>query len=317
MTPVSELLDRRVVLVVGKGGVGRSTVAAAIAAACARRGRRTLLFEASANDRFGELFGGTDPVGTSITRLRENLYAVNTNPAAALEEYGLMILKFRRVYKMVFENRVTRYFLRAIPGLDEYAVLGKAWFHWNEEERGRRAWDTLVFDMPASGHSMSMLRIPKVILETVPEGPLTRDAATLRRQLQDPAHTAIVLATLAEEMPVAEARELTAVLHKQLGLRVSRLIVNQVFPDRFPHGSPGEQILERLDGAGGDLAPLAGHGWTALRRRRLNERYLGELARHLALPRLELPLLFAPRLGPDEIDQLSRLIEEAQPGHPV
>jgi len=206
---------------------------------------------------------------------------------------------------------VTRYFLRAIPGLDEYAVLGKAWFHWNEEDRGRRTWDTLVFDMPASGHSMSMLKIPKVILETVPEGPLTRDASTLRKQLQDPAHTAIVLATLAEEMPVAEARELAAALHRQLNLRVSRLVVNQVFPDRFPHGTPGEQILERLEGASGDLAALAGHGWTALRRRRLNERYLAELARHLAIPRLELPLLFAPRLGPGEVDELSRLIEQA------
>jgi len=308
---VSDLLDKRVVLVLGKGGVGRSTVAAAIAAACARRGRRTLLFEASANDRFGELFGGSEPVGTSITRLRENLYAVNTNPGAALEEYGLMVLKFRRVYRMVFENRVTRYFLRAIPGLDEYAVLGKAWFHWNEEERGRPAWDTLVFDMPASGHAMSMLRIPKVILETVPEGPLTRDAATLRKQLQDTSHTAIVLATLAEEMPVTEARELTALLHRQLNLRVARLIVNQVFPDRFPSGSPAEQVLERLDAASGDLAALAGHGRTALRRRRLNERYIAELARHLVIPRLELPLLFAPRLGPAEVDQLSQLIEAA------
>jgi anion-transporting ArsA/GET3 family ATPase len=308
---LSDLLDKRVVLVLGKGGVGRSTVAASIAAATARRGRRTLLFEASANDRFGELFGGTEAVGSSVTRLRENLYAVNTNPSAALEEYGLMVLKFRRVYKMVFENRVTRYFLRAIPGLDEYAVLGKAWYHWNEEERGKRTWDTLVFDMPASGHAMSMLRIPKVILETVPEGPLTRDAATLRKQLQDTSHTAIVVTTLAEEMPVTEARELTAVLHRQLNLRVARLIVNQVFPERFPHGSPAEQVLERLEGASGDLAALAGHGWSAMRRRRLNERYITELARHLTLPRLELPLLFAPRLGPAEVDQLSRLIENA------
>ncbi|HEY8147015.1 MAG TPA: ArsA-related P-loop ATPase [Kofleriaceae bacterium] len=308
---MSDLLDKRVVLVLGKGGVGRSTVAASIAAATARRGRRTLLFEASANDRFGELFGGTEAVGSSVTRLRENLYAVNTNPSAALEEYGLMVLKFRRVYKMVFENRVTRYFLRAIPGLDEYAVLGKAWYHWNEEERGKRTWDTLVFDMPASGHAMSMLRIPKVILETVPEGPLTRDAATLRKQLQDTSHTAIVVTTLAEEMPVTEARELTAVLHRQLNLRVARLIVNQVFPERFPHGSPAEQVLERLEGASGDLAALAGHGWSAMRRRRLNERYITELARHLTLPRLELPLLFAPRLGPAEVDQLSRLIENA------
>lgn len=308
---MSDLLDKRVVLVLGKGGVGRSTVAASIAAAAARRGRRTLLFEASANDRFGELFGGKEPVGTEVTRLRENLYAVNTNPSAALEEYGLMVLKFRRVYKMVFENRVTRYFLRAIPGLDEYAVLGKAWYHWNEEERGKRTWDTLVFDMPASGHAMSMLRIPKVILETVPEGPLTRDAATLRKQLQDTSHTAIVVTTLAEEMPVTEARELTAVLHRQLNLRVARLIVNQVFPARFPPGSPAEQVLERLEGTSGDLAALAGHGLSAMRRRRLNERYLTELARHLALPRLELPLLFSPRLGPAEVDHLSRLIEHA------
>ena len=311
---MSDLLDKRLVLVLGKGGVGRSTVAAAIAAATARRGRRTLLFEASANDRFGELFGGSEPVGSAITRLRDNLYAVNTSPAAALEEYGLMVLKFRRVYKMVFENRVTRYFLRAIPGLDEYSVLGKAWYHWNEEERGRHTWDTLVFDMPASGHSMSMLRIPKVILDTVPEGPLTRDAATLRRQLQDSSHTAIVVTTLAEEMPVTEARELTAALHRQLNLRVARLIVNQVFPERFPPGSPGERVLERLDGASGDLASLAGHGRTAMRRRRLNERYIAELARHLALPRLELPLLFAPSLGPDEVDYLSRLIEAAPAG---
>jgi anion-transporting ArsA/GET3 family ATPase len=211
----------------------------------------------------------------------------------------------------VFENRVTRYFLRAIPGLDDYSLLGKAWYHWNEEERGRRAWDTLVFDMPASGHSMSMLRIPWVILDTVPEGPLTRDARELRDQLRDPAHTAIVLTTLAEEMPAAEAREMIAALKSQLGLEVTRLVVNQVFPDRFPAGSPGEQVLERLEGAPGDLDALAGHGRTALRRRHLNERYLAELARDVPAPRLELPLLFAPRLGPDQVDQLSRLLDDA------
>jgi anion-transporting ArsA/GET3 family ATPase len=307
------LLDKRLVLVLGKGGVGRTTVAAAIAAACARRGRRTLLYQASAVDRFGELLGGGSPVSTEITRLRDNLYAINTSPAAALEEYGLMILKFRRVYRMVFENRVTRYFLRAIPGLDEYAVLGKAWYHTNEEERGRPVWDTLVYDMPASGHSVSTLRVPWAILQTVPEGPLTRDARVLRDQLLDRNRTATVLVTLAEEMPVAEARELHVILRRSLGLEVSRLVVNQVQPDRFPAGSPGEQVLQRLIDAPppGDLAPLADHGRTALRRRRLNERYLAELRRHLTAPLLELPYLFVPRFGPAEVDQLSGLLAAA------
>jgi anion-transporting ArsA/GET3 family ATPase len=305
------LLDKRLILVVGKGGVGRSTVAAAIAAACARRGRRTLLYEANANDRFAELIGGPT-VGTEVVKQRDNLWAVNTSPAAALEEYGLMILKFRRVYQMVFENRVTKYFLRAIPGLDDYAVLGKAWYHTTEEERGRPRFDTLVFDMPASGHSLSMLRIPRVILDTVPEGPLTRDARTLQDLLADRARTALVLTTLAEEMPAAEARELHASLGG-LGLALTRLVVNQLFPDHFPVGSSSETVLSRLrrGAAGPDLAALAAHGETSRARRRLNERYLAELAASIPAPRTELPLLFAPRLGPAELGELSALIERA------
>src|SRR6185369_6757696 len=113
---------------------------------------------------------------------------------------------------MVFENRVTKAFLRAIPGLDDYSLIGKAWFHVEEEKRGKPVWDTVVFDMPASGHSVSMLRIPWVIIDTVPEGPLTRDARTVRQLLCDPARTSVVLVTLAEEMPVNEAIELESKL---------------------------------------------------------------------------------------------------------
>jgi anion-transporting ArsA/GET3 family ATPase len=293
--------------------VGRSTVAAALAEAAARRGRRTLLFESSANDRFSELLGAP-PVSSEITRLRDNLWAVNTSPADALEEYGLMVLRFKHVYKLVFENRITRYFLRAIPGLDDYSVLGKMWFHTTEEERGRQRFDTVIFDMPASGHSLSMLRIPKVILDTVPEGPLTRDARTLRDLLADPRRTAVVLTTLAEEMPVNEARELAASLERELGLAVTRLVVNQVFPDHFPTGTPGEAVVTRLaaSGASGDLGALATHAETSRARRRLNEQYLAELGSTLALPRTELPYLFAPRIGPTQLEALSQLLE--QPG---
>src|SRR5690606_37861821 len=179
-------------------------------------------------------------------------------------EYGLMILKFRTAYQMVFENRVTRAFLRAIPGLDDYALLGKAWVHTTEEERGRPRFDTVVFDMPASGHSQSMLRIPSVILETVPDEPLTRDARTLRALLVEPRRPAVVLTTLAEEMPVAEARELAGSLG-DLGLSIARLVVNQLFPDHFPRGSSSEAVLSRLAATGGppSLAALVAHGETS------------------------------------------------------
>ena len=310
------LLDKRLILVCGKGGVGRSTVAAAIAAAAARRGRRTLLFEANANDRFGEYFG-KPPLGTEVAPLGPNLFGVNTNPGAALEEYGLMILRFRTVYEMVFENRLTKAFLRAIPGLDDYALLGKAWYHTEEEKRGRPIWDTVVFDLPASGHSVSMLRVPWVISETVPEGPLTRDARKVQQLLRDPVRTGIALVTLAEEMPANEARDLTARFDQLMGLRPSHLIVNQLYPQRFPDGSPQDRVLGALLGGLGDAAlddrlrALALHGDLARSRRQLNERYLAQLAATVPAPQLHLPLLFTPTLGPPEIDALSRLVETA------
>lgn len=303
------LLDRRLILVLGKGGVGRSTVAAAIASASAQRGKRTLLFEANATDRLGPYFG-KPPLGAQVAELAPNLWGVNTSPQEALHEYGLMILKFERIYQMIFENRVTKAFLRAVPGLDDYSILGKAWFHTTEEKRGKPVWDTLVFDMPASGHSMSMLRIPWVITETVPEGPLTRDARTVQALLRDPARTASVIVTLAEEMPAVEAAEL-AVQIKALGIPPARVIVNQVAPDHFPAGSPQAKVADALAGAT-DLPPalaaVAAQADMARGRRALAERYLAEIARTIDAPRRELPFLPRTTLGPAEIDELSWLV---------
>ena len=300
-----DVFDRRLILVVGKGGVGRSTVAAAIAGQSAARGRKTLLFETNANDRFGSYFG-KPALGSEVTQLAPHLWGVNTNPAAALAEYGLMILKFRSVYEMVFENRVTKAFLRAVPGLDEYALLGKAWYHTTEEKRGKPVWDTVVFDLPASGHSASMLRIPQVIIETVPEGPLTRDARTLKALLCDPARTAAVLVTLAEEMPVNEACELEARL-TTLGIVPQHIICNQVYPEHFPAGAPVTRVLDALASDAALASPLrevTAHALLSRDRRRLHEHYLGELRRRANTPLHELPMLFTPTLEPAHVRAL-------------
>jgi anion-transporting ArsA/GET3 family ATPase len=301
-----DVFDRRLILVVGKGGVGRSTIAAAIAGKCAARGRKTLLFETNANDRFGTYFD-RPTVGTKVTELAPNLSAVNTNAATALEEYGLMILRWKSVYEMVFENRVTKAFLRAIPGLDDYALLGKAWYHTTEEKRGKPVWDTVVFDMPASGHSVSMLRVPWVIVDTVPEGPLTRDARTVKALLCDPARTSTVLVTLAEEMPVNEAIELEAKL-TALGIVPQHLLVNQVFPRHFAPNTPVARVLDALSADQANLAtPLAqitAHAQLSRARRELNERYLAELRKRATTKVDELPMLFAPTLGPADVRQL-------------
>ncbi len=302
------LLDpqRRMILVAGKGGVGRSTVAAAIADMLARRGRKILLYETSANDRFGHYFD-KPAVGPEPSQLAPNLWAVNVTPASALAEYGLMILKFKPIYDMVFENRVTRAFLRAIPGLDDFAVLGKAWFHTNEEKRGRLVWDTVVFDLPASGHSVSMLKVPSVIVDTIPEGPVTRDARAAVELLGDPVRTSTAVVTLAEEMPVNEAVELSGKLGT-LGIATQHLVVNQVYPDHFPSGAPVTRVLDALVGAHGSLtSPLrevTAHALLSRDRRALHARYLDELARRATAPITTLPMLFTKSIGPAEIRAL-------------
>ena len=314
---IKELADRRLILVVGKGGVGRSTVAAAIAGQLAEQGKRVLLYETNANDRFGDYFD-KPPVGTEPAQLAPNLWAINATPASALEQYGMMVLRFKSVYEMVFENRVSRAFLRAIPGLDDYALLGKAWFHTTETRSALRGggpqWDTVVFDMPASGHAFSMLRVPWVIVDTVPEGPLTRDARSVKALLTDRALTAAVLVTLAEEMPVNEALELEEKL-TTLGIVPQQLVVNQVAPEHFPAQTPVARVLDTLIAARAELSsPLAevtAHASLSRDRRALNAHYLGELTRRAKTPVVELPLLFAKSIGAGEIRELGARLMNA------
>ncbi len=282
---------------------------AAIAGQLAAAGKKTLLYETNANDRFGNYFD-KPPVGAEPAQLAPNLWAVNATPASALAEYGLMILKFKSVYDLVFENRLTRAFLRAIPGLDDYSLLGKAWYHTEETKRGKPVWDTVVFDMPASGHSVSMLRVPWVIVDTVPEGPLTRDARTVKQLLTDPARTTAVLVTLAEEMPVNEAIELEGKL-TALGIVPQQLVVNQLYPDRFPNGTPLARVLEALIADPTLTTPLAeitAHASMSRDRRALNAHYLGELARRAKTPIHELPMWFVNRLRAADVRALGDLL---------
>jgi anion-transporting ArsA/GET3 family ATPase len=311
--PSIDISDKRLVLVLGKGGVGRSTIAAALAGQNAARGKKTLLFETNANDRFGSYFD-KPAVGPQVTELAPNLSAVNTNPAAALEEYGLMILKFKSVYEMVFENKITKAFLRAIPGLDDYSLIGKAWFHTEETKRGRDVWDTLVFDMPASGHSVSMLKIPWVITETVPDGPLTRDARKVKELFTDRTRTTAIIVTLAEEMPVNEAIELEQKL-TAIGIVPQHVICNQVYPEHFPPGSPVANVLDALvgDGAkpGGCRSPLAElvqQARLSRDRHALNAAYLTELRARAKAPVHELPMIFTPQLSPAQVRALGEMI---------
>ena len=143
---MNRLFGLRFIVVSGKGGVGRTTVAATLARVAADAGKRVLLATATTTDRAGRLYGRAAPIGTDIVTLAPGVDAVNLTPESAIREYGRMVLRSELVARALFDNRAMRGFLGAVPGLDAYAVLGKAWWHTTESVGGRPRYDLVIFD---------------------------------------------------------------------------------------------------------------------------------------------------------------------------
>src|SRR5437763_5176260 len=226
------LLDRRLVVVTGKGGTGKSTISAAVALAAARLGKKTLVCEVVAKERVADFFG-RPPSGTQIRELLPNLYSVHVRPREAMREYALMTLKYETLYKLAFENAAARYFLAAAPSLAEIVMLGKVWWHAaHDMDRGRARWDLVVLDAPATGHGLTFLTVPEVFLRLVQDGPLARDMRGMQSLLADPAQCGVCIVTLPEEMPANEAIELDGALRKH-GFPAGPLFLNGSFTSRF------------------------------------------------------------------------------------
>ena len=314
---LDELLSRRLLVLSGKGGVGKSTVGAAIALAARDRGKRVLLVEVSAAVEAARVFGGRPAAGREVEIL-PGLWNVNLDPAEVIDEYVRHVVKLELFSRRILDSPIYRRFFSAAPGLKELMVLGKVMTL--EEARGparRPLWDLVVLDAPATGHGLAFLKVPLVATSAVPVGPIAHNARRVLALLRDRARTGLVVVALPEEMAVVEALQFREMAREEVRLETQALVLNGCHERRFSDADEAEILRLTAQEGAGDLEPgvsLAAALRAArrqVRRRRLTSFYERRLRRALDVPLVSLPFLFREGLQIDDLRLLAERLEAA------
>jgi anion-transporting ArsA/GET3 family ATPase len=317
--PLDRLLARRILVVTGKGGTGKTSIAAALALLATRRGIDTVLVETGEAAGLLELVApeGRETApgdGREPVPLRPHLFFLRIDPTVALREYLELQLRLRALVALLVHNPGFQALLGAAPGWRELITLGKLWHLQRSAERGRRRFGLLVVDAPATGHGLSFLSIPSVVADTVRVGPLRRQASDVWELFSDPERTLVVPVTLAEELPVRETLELRARI-EELGLATGPTIANGLEP--LPELPDRDALYDLLDTLCDPPSPLCEpralraaltHATT---RADLQRAFLATLERGLGAPALPLPYLTEGIAGPEQVERLADELERA------
>jgi hypothetical protein len=227
---IGDRLDRPVQFVAGKGGVGRTAVSCALALRSAAAEKRTLLLEVDAPDSAAALLG-VAPCVDVPKEIADNLWLCRMTPSGSLREYALMVLKFRALYNLVFENRMVKYLLRSIPSMAEVTMLGKTWFHTTEHlDGGEPKYERIIVDAPATGHAITFLSVARIVADVAPKGVLEAAAARMAEMVESKEQTALHVVTLPEEMPVNEGLDLVRAGRTKLHMSPGVGFVNRLLP---------------------------------------------------------------------------------------
>jgi len=283
--------------VAGKGGVGKTTVTAAMARMAAGLGLSVLIVEVEGKTGLAAAFGAED-LEYDERELAPGIRARSLTPDVALveylEEHGL-----RRISRRLVKSGLVEVLSTAAPGIKDILILGKV----KQLERAGVA-DLILLDAPAAGHAVSFLMSPRGLREIVRAGPLQGQAEDVLSMLTDPTRSRVMLVTLAEETPVNEVVETAFALEDKVGVDLGPVVVNGLYP-----------LLEGLDGdlsaAGADATTLAAAAEFRARRQELQQAQVARLADELPLPQLHLPSLFTVDLAPSDIDELARALSAA------
>jgi len=301
---VPGLLDRRLIFVTGKGGVGKSTIAMALGLHAARAGRRTIVAELARQDGVRRTFARSGETFEEV-EVADGLSTISIDPESAMEEY--LRVKTGALGQALGSSRLFQAFAMATPGMRELLSVGKVYelAQFTRHTGGADPYDLVIVDSPAAGHGIGILRTPRTFAEIARVGPIAGTAQRIAATVADPEFTAVVAVCIAEEMPVNETLWLRDQLQAD-GLALGAVFVNALLPGRFT----GEEIGS-LRGARGRDGTLADAALAAA----LSE-HARAAAQHEELARLrdglgagvagfELPYLFADTLLEPELRALA------------
>lgn len=323
------LAEREFIFVTGKGGVGKSSVTAALGSFAAKRGRRVLVTYPAGTS--APAYEWNQALSESPTEVEPGLSVVRLDPELAMRQYVTDALGSERLASVLFHNRVARGFLTGIPGPRDWAMLGRAWsFSKNSTYESKRPvprYDLVIMDGPSSGDGANMLRVPEVILDLAVGARLRKDAESCLSMLRDPERTAIVLVTLSEELPLKETEEALAVLRGEMRLPVGALVVNETLNYRFTEedrdlllslSSKGPSTAEEGTSPGNDLSPQGVRTRNILSAAtRRAEAEARQCANEKRIEGLHLPVIRLPAVSFEtrEIDRIQKLQISLAEGH--
>ncbi|NOY26946.1 MAG: ArsA family ATPase [Oligoflexia bacterium] len=300
------LLDHSIIVVTGKGGVGKTTVCAVLGLIATRQGKRAIITETSGARVLPGIFG-VKSQGYQPVELSPGLDTLSITPLEAIEDYVVQQIKVRKLYELVFRNRVMAPFVDGVPGLHDAVQLGKVWdcAVQARDWQGHPRWDLVIVDAPATGHGLTMLQAPRSMMDLTRAGPLYKGNAKVESVLSDPVQTRLIIVCLPEEMPVAETIELS----QRLGPRrrqLSLCVLNEMHP--APSVPPQDWTIAR-DALTGSSSPAldeaVGLVDTWQDRMQAQDRARKRLAAELKLTITDLPFLFRRRLTPADLARLA------------
>jgi len=310
----SDLLDRRLLFVSGKGGVGKSTVAAALALLAAEQGKRVLVVEVDAKGNLTDFFEHR-AVGFEPVEVHPGIHVLAMDTEESLKEYLSLNLRLPMLARMGPLARVFEFVATAAPGVKEILTVGKIVWEVREALEGRARWDLVVVDAAATGHIVAQLGAPQAIRELVQVGAVRTQTEWMSAILDDPALTALTIVATPEEMPVAETIDLVARVRSELKVALGGVIVNRVLPELFTRAD--EETFEALrepaavgaltTSAGGGAADVLEAARLAVTLRRTRAAHLARLRETVDLPTLYVPYLFIRAHGM----RITRMVAEA------